>query len=266
MGVVKINAPWGFKFDIETDKQIEVLVDKFDTSPIPENTVRVVVMDEPICCIYNKVRDFPNCYTYVLTFLQEVLDNNPKAHFFRGIYAWVDCNKHYEKKFCVSTVVGWKYNPKFSGYSIRHKLLDRINEVKIPKNFYVSHDYKPWMANGKDIFVLGELQNDKEKMFDCMYHIAIENTSIDNYFSEKIIDCFLTKTIPLHYGTPNLGEFFNMDAVYNIQNVDEIISVCNTLTPELYYSKLDAIEDNYNRALAYRDYVEPLKNTIINLL
>ena len=40
-----------------------------------------------------------------------------------------------------------------------------------------------------------------------MFHIAIENVSQRSYFSEKLLDCFLTRTVPVYWGChANLGE------------------------------------------------------------
>jgi hypothetical protein len=40
------------------------------------------------------------------------------------------------------------------------------------------------------------------------YSLALENSSMDDYFTEKINDCFLTYTVPLYYGCRNIGRYF----------------------------------------------------------
>lgn len=40
------------------------------------------------------------------------------------------------------------------------------------------------------------------------YSIAIENTAIPFYFTEKINDCFLAWTVPFYFGCLNIGRFF----------------------------------------------------------
>jgi hypothetical protein len=233
---------------------------------VPDGTIRIVVMDEPICCIYNDVRDHPECYTFVLTFLTDVLNANPKARFFRGIYSWVDHIKTYEKKFAISTVVGAKNNPKFEGYAIRHELWRRQDEITTPKNFYLSHDYKPKGVDRSKCYILGDGRWAKEQMFDCMFHICIENTSIDNYFSEKLIDCFLTKTIPIYYGCPNIFRFFDIRGMYHVNSIDGIIHWSNTVIDGIYSGLRYIIEQNYQTALKYIDYPTQLKETILKLL
>lgn len=44
------------------------------------------------------------------------------------------------------------------------------------------------------------------------YSIAFENSKAPGYFSEKVMDCFVTMTMPIFFGTPHLGHFFPEDA------------------------------------------------------
>jgi len=263
MGVTRVDASWGIPIEINTDKSVEIFVDRFSREPIQENTIRIVVMEEPISVITSLVVNYPHCYDYVLTYQKNILENNPKARFFRGIQAWVNADIEQQKKFCVSTVVGWKRDERLSGYSVRHELWDRQKEIKIPKNFYLSKNYYPPGVNRNSVLSLGD---NKAVMFDCMYHVAIENMTISNYFSEKIIDCFLTATIPVYRGALNIENYFNIGGIYVVDSVNDIISVCNKLTKEDYNSKINEIMDNYNRALCYRNYSTQLRDTIVNIL
>ncbi|WP_276199196.1 FkbM family methyltransferase [Chelatococcus sp. XZ-Ab1] len=40
------------------------------------------------------------------------------------------------------------------------------------------------------------------------YHIALENCAIDDYWTEKLADPFLTLTYPIYHGCRNVGEYF----------------------------------------------------------
>ena len=113
---------------------------------------------------------------------------------------------------------------------------------------------------------VGGIKNSKTPMFDCMFHIAIENNSLNNYFTEKVIDCFLSKTIPIYYGDKNIGNHFNEKGIIAINNVDEIIKVCNELTPETYERMLPIVLDNYETALDYQDFNVRIKNAILKII
>mgnify|MGYP006087097799 CR=1 FL=1 len=45
------------------------------------------------------------------------------------------------------------------------------------------------------------------------FHIAIENVRREGYFSEKLLDCFLTRTVPIYWGCPNIGEYFDVSGM-----------------------------------------------------
>jgi len=99
-----------------------------------------------------------------------------------------------------------------------------------------------------------EIQTKEEGLVDYMFSVAIENASYETYFTEKIQDCFATGTIPIYYGSPDIGKFFNTDGII-ILNEDFDISL---LTPELYYDKLEAVKDNLERvksSLITEDYI-----------
>jgi hypothetical protein len=88
---------------------------------------------------------------------------------------------------------------------------------------------------------------------DYMFSIAIENDSYETYFTEKIIDCFQTGTVPIYMGAPDIGDHFNIDGIIQLKDIREKNGKydLDILTPELYQSMKGAIEDNYNRSLQY---------------
>ena len=98
-----------------------------------------------------------------------------------------------------------------------------------------------------------------------MFHIAVENTKHNNYFTEKIIDAFLTKTLPIYWGCPNIDKYFNKDGILTFETEEELFNIVNNLTPEFYFSKLETIIKNYHTALSYVNYVERLKQLLIQI-
>ena len=59
-------------------------------------------------------------------------------------------------------------------------------------------DYAPWFGRGRGDM---ELKEKEDGLCDYMFSVAIENSN--QYFSEKLLDCFLTGTIPIYYATPS---------------------------------------------------------------
>ena len=91
---------------------------------------------------------------------------------------------------------------------------------------------------------IGKTTWDKlEALRDYRFSIVVENDKYETYYTEKLTDCFATGTIPIYWGAPDIDKIFNSDGIIQL-TPDFDFSI---LTPELYESKLKAIEDNFNR-------------------
>lgn len=91
-----------------------------------------------------------------------------------------------------------------------------------------------------------------EALADYRYHFAIENCKRDYYFTEKLIDCFATGTIPIYWGCPSIGDFFNTDGMIIFNDLFDLKEKLKQCTPEFYESKKNAIVDNFNRVQYYQ--------------
>ena len=86
------------------------------------------------------------------------------------------------------------------------------------------------------------------------FSFAMENATYSNMFTEKITDCFMMGTIPIYYGMPNIGDFFNTDGIITLNDSFKI----KDLSFELYQNKIDAIKENFEIAknmLLAEDYI-----------
>jgi hypothetical protein len=71
---------------------------------------------------------------------------------------------------------------------------------------------------------------DKKDLFESKFSIIIENCKDKNYFSEKLIDCLLCKTIPIFWGCDNIGDFFDTRGFIICKDADDIINKSNNFT------------------------------------
>lgn len=97
---------------------------------------------------------------------------------------------------------------------------------------------------------------------NSMYHIAVENSQVRNYFTEKIIDCFMSRTVPIYWGCPNLGNFFNMHGVIKFESISQLDDILKNLTDKQYMDRMEAIEDNYNRAKDYAFFYDRINRIL----
>tara|TARA_Y100000310_G_C20704363_1_gene833731 strand:+ start:24974 stop:26551 length:1578 start_codon:yes stop_codon:yes gene_type:complete len=132
-----------------------------------------------------------------------------------------------------------------------HEKTKLVSMVSSAKRMCNGHNYRlDWVdkLKGKvDLYGRGfnPVARKEEALNDYMFSVTIENDEYETYWTEKILDCFATGTIPVYHGAPDVGDFFNMDGVIILDDDFDI----DSLTPELYYSKMDAIKDNFNRAI-----------------
>jgi|TARA_B110000495_G_C22964952_1_gene565858 hypothetical protein len=110
-------------------------------------------------------------------------------------------------------------------------------------------------AEGRiDVFGNGyrEIADKIEGLKDYRYTFCIESSTKDYYFSEKLIDCFVTGTLPIYWGCPSIGDFFNIDGMLCFEEIHELPELLKKCTPEYYESKLDDIKENFVLAQKYR--------------
>jgi hypothetical protein len=79
-----------------------------------------------------------------------------------------------------------------------------------------------------------------------MFSICSENDTFDTYFTEKILDCFATGTIPIYLGTKKITNFFDENGILFLEDID-----LNTINEELYFSKIESVKNNFNLVQQY---------------
>lgn len=101
-----------------------------------------------------------------------------------------------------------------------------------------------------------------EALRDYMFSITIENAVFDTYFTEKITDCFANGVVPVYLGTRNVTNFFDADGIIFLDDSFQLES----LTEELYVSKIKAIENNLQIVKNMTNADDYLFNNIIKIL
>jgi hypothetical protein len=197
-------------------------------------------------------------FSAILTWDDKVLNNCDNALLLPFGHTWLkpdQYEKEHTKEFKLAHLQGKLL--KTYGHSLRHEITARKNELKIPTKFYEVYGDR---NNIEDARV------GKEFIFsDSQFGVVIENVSHRNFFSEKILDCFLLKTIPIYWGCSNIGDFFDIDGILMVSNIDDLIHVCNNLTEEFYESKKESIERNWILAKQFVNYEENIVNTIAEI-
>tara|TARA_B100001113_G_C21076390_1_gene607831 strand:- start:652 stop:1509 length:858 start_codon:yes stop_codon:yes gene_type:complete len=75
---------------------------------------------------------------------------------------------------------------------------------------------------------------------DYMFSIAMENGVYDDYYCEKLTDCFSTGTIPIYWGSRSIDKYFDVDGVIFLEDLKDL----SDLSEELYQEKSKHIQNN----------------------
>ena len=148
---------------------------------------------------------------------------------------WIKDAKIYPKSKIISFITSNKYS--IPGHRLRLQWVEMLKDRV-------------------DLYGRGfnEIPNKEDGLCDYMFSIAIENAFYETYFTEKILDCFATGTIPVYLGTPDIGKYFNKDGIIDL--TEEVY-----ISEELYYNKMDAIRDNLERVKQFEVLEDFISNT-----
>ena len=198
-------------------------------------------------------------YDLILTHNKKLLDINKdkvKLNLHGTTWLHESYQKIYKKSKICSIIASNKTIT--SGHKLRHSILEylvkeNINVDKYGGNFiklsnsttkpYTKYHTAKHISNEK---ILG--------LKDYMFSIVIENSKEDYYFTEKLTDCLLSGTIPIYWGCPSIGDFFNIKGMIIFDTLDELKEILNNLTIEKYKSMELYIKENFEKAKEYNEY------------
>lgn len=183
---------------------------------------------------YKKMRSNKDYYfndlkfDFIYTYDDSIINLDPRFKRTIGMGFWIKNKAVHKKSKLVSMIVS---NKRMCHY--HNKRLE----------------YKEKFKKDVDLFGRGhkEISLKEEGLCDYMFSFAMENDIKDTLMTEKVFDCFATGTIPIYMGTRKIINYFNEDGIIFLDDSFDIKS----LSPELYYSKIDAVRDNFERVLNY---------------
>jgi hypothetical protein len=167
--------------------------------------------------------------------------------------ASVDVTK---KEFKISSWAGSKNAwPAAHGHRLRQLLY--FNQSLFPPNVFFYRSVIPF--NGQ---VLPDVNNtpslDYESkvniLKDFQFAVTIENSRQENFFTEKLIDCLIMKTIPIYWGCPNVSEFFDTTGWILFETPEELFIKLKGLDEGHYARHLAEVDKNFQEALKYADF------------
>ena len=268
--------------DLDITLFFDVIPSKEQLSLSPRN---YLVLHEPneLFRLHDTIIPHASKFDAIFTYSKRLLKLLPNAIYFHhnGLISTED-EEYYnsfetkEKQFEVSFLCGttnWA-----EGHKLRQKVYKLKNKISIPKQWYyvledfdVTKQVRPgYNYYSKDLSHIpdGEAAEHYGKRIlfnDSMFHIAVENCEIDNWYTEKISQAFATKTVPLYWGCKNLRERgYDERGIIRFTDENHLLEIVNNLTPEDYYKRLPYI--NYNYQVSLIDTFRTQLHKILNYL
>jgi hypothetical protein len=135
------------------------------------------------------------------------------------------------------------------GHRYRYELVTRILATNLPIDIYG----RGCRFFRNDTRLCGEFREMDPIMYSqYLFHIAIENSSLPHYISEKVINPLLCGTTPLYWGCPNIDTYFPNTTHRLSGNIIEDMKIIHAILREPFrYKKninIQSIQDTTNIA------------------
>lgn len=224
-----------YKFTKQFPIQVSVSIDNVTT--VSDATYKVLLQSEPpnlYIAFCNMVLQNYEKFDLILTYDDRLL-HLPNAKEFCAVGSWISDNLELKKQNQISFMMSSKING--TAYHMRFMILRRLEKLNKIGEFDLKWHRSPPRVPSKDPY----FQNAK-------FNIACENQIMTNMYTEKILDCFKTKTVPIYYGCTNIEKYFNPKGIIRFNSIDEFDYIINNLTPSVYDDMLPYIEENYEIA------------------
>lgn len=184
---------------------------------------------------YEKIISVEDKFDYILTFEENLLKRGPKYIKYLVGQSRVtdDVANFYEKSKRISMISSGKAIS--DGHRYRGEIVNKLHS---------KHNFDLWG------YAYKSFKEKTEPLIDYEFSIAITNSRINNYFTEILLDCFRLGTIPIFWGCPNIGNYFNLDGIETFNTIEELDDVLTNLKP--YKEYLKGAKDNFFRS---KDYI-----------
>jgi len=186
----------------------------------------------------------------ILTKNSDLIRRCSKAHFFfYGASQIEDASKVDTSKTNGCSLIASGRN-QLQGHQLRHQI---VNEAK---------------KRDLDVAVMGRGYQSfgpkEDGLASYLYSVVIENSIETSYFTEKIVDACLCRTVPIYWGAPDIGDYFDVEGILVCQSAQDILAAIESISANDYESRQDAIERNVVFAKKYADVEMRAALTIIS--
>lgn len=233
---------------------ITVFTDGYIVDPVVDQVkskIKVAWLMEPPAISpqnYENIVKVEDKFDYILTFDSELLKRSPKYLKYIVGQSRVpdDIANFYEKSRKISMISSGKM------MSYGHRFRGEIVQALYPK-----YGFDLWGH------AYHSFQEKTEPLIDYEFNIAVTNSKIDNYFTEILLDCFRLGTIPIFWGCPNIGDYFDLRGMETFDTIEDLDNVLTNLKP--YKEYLKGAKENFFLCREYLNTDDYIANILRKL-
>ena len=213
---------------------------------------------------YTNVILLEDKFDYIFTFDKELLGRGPKyIKNLIGTSRVSDEDMGIHKKTKLLSLIASR-QAWARGHKLRHIVANAIKD-KSPVDLW-GGAYKPFGKNISGHTTAAIREGKNEPLQDYFFSIAIMNSKEDNYFTEALVDVFRQGTIPIFWGCPNIGEYFNEKGILNFNTGPELINILDNLSEKEYYDRLEYVKENFELAKEYISMDDTFAKNLVRVI
>lgn len=204
----------------------------------PRNRRAALLQESPTRKISKASKKLSDRFDFVFTFEKTLLAQGlPFRELFYGT-SWINRGRpsalgSYLGKKNLCTFVGSIAHGNEHGYELR----------KVVADWAISNpSIEAWGRGIREFDIKDSI------LAESYFSISMENTQVDWYFSEKLIDCFVTDTIPIYWGCSGITRFFDSRGILQFNDLNQLKNIVKDLSVDLYQEMLPYAMSNKLRA------------------
>lgn len=229
------NIEWDW--NVFKNEDLVFYVDDAILNPLPGHKRKIAYMIEPYIKkpnLYKWLTTNHKLFDIVLMNDKESMKDIPNSIFYPFGGCWIEPKnrKFHNKTKLVSIICSNK--KQVPDHFKRHELIQQYKDVID----VMGRGYNP-------------ISSITQGLKDYRFHIAMENQKRDFHFSEKLINPIMTGTIPIYWGMPSIGDYFDTRGMILMDDINQFKEIYKSLGENLYQEMLPYAKQNFELAQNY---------------
>ncbi len=188
--------------------------------------------------MYSWIERNNKLYDFVLTFDDNLIAKGQNYLYYPHGRCWIHNYDNIDNKSKLVSI--FASDKAFTvGHRLRHQIVDRF------KNTHNLDCFGKYPDN--------VIKNKEDGLNEYYFSITIENAILPGYWTEKLLDAFATKSLPIYYGDKNsVSKFFDPEGIIFFESINELNDILSNISVDYYNKRKEAIDRNFELVEEFR--------------